>query len=101
MIRTMDPEPAPTRPKPDDRAEVVALLRGFVAQWFRDGREDGLADEAPLVTSGIIDSAGVLEVLDFVERRFGVRILDEEISVQNCNTLAAWGELILSKRPPA
>ncbi len=82
-----------------DRAEVVTQLRAFVAQWFRDGLDDGLSADAPLVTSGIIDSAGVLEVLDFVERRFGVRIADEEISVQNCNTLAAWSELIASKRP--
>jgi acyl carrier protein len=80
------------------RAKILAELRSFVARWFRDGREDGLEADTPLVTSGIIDSAGVLEVVDFVERQFQVEIADDDVSLRNCNTLQAWVDLIRRRR---
>lgn len=84
---------------PPDRARVLRELRAFVAQWFRDGREDGLEPATPLVTSGIVDSAGVLEVVEFVERQYGVAIGDDDVSLQNCNTLAAWADLVFARLP--
>ncbi len=81
-----------------DREAVLAEIRAFVAQWFRDGREDGLAPDAPLVTSGIVDSAGVVDIADFLERRFGVRVQDVDISLENCNTIAGWTDLVLQRR---
>ena len=91
MMRRMPPSPPP------GRAQVVQELRAFVAQWFRGGREEGLRDDTPLVTSGIVDSAGVVEIVDFVEKQFGVAIGDADVSLANCNTLAAWADLVLRK----
>lgn len=81
------------------RRDVLAAIRTFVANWFRDGLEDGLEPDTPLVTSGIVDSAGVLEVVDFVEQRFGVRIEDADISLRNCNTLRGFAELVVRRLP--
>ena len=89
--------PAMPGPPPPPHAQIVAELRGFIAQWFRDGREDGLDGDTPLVTSGIVDSAGVLEVVDFVESRWPVSIGDEDLSLRNCNTLRAWADLVRQK----
>lgn len=88
----MPPAPFP------DRLAVLAEIRTFIANWFRDGREDGLDADTPLVTSGIVDSAGVVEVVEFLERRFGVQFRDEDLSLRNCNTLAGLSELVLSRR---
>ena len=87
-------EPSPSR------ATILAEIRTFVATWFREGREDGLAAETPLVTSGIVDSAGVVEVVEFLERRFRVRIVDEDISLGNCNTLAGLTDLVAGRLGP-
>jgi acyl carrier protein len=84
----MSPPPA------SERASVLAELRGFVANWFRDGKEEGLEEDTPLVTSGIVDSAGVIEVVEFVERRFGVQFADADISLANCNTLRGLRDLV-------
>jgi acyl carrier protein len=81
-----------------DPATVLAEIRTFVANWFRDGREEGLEADTPLVTSGIVDSAGVVEVVEFLERRFGVRLADADISLRNCNTLRWLSELVRSRR---
>jgi acyl carrier protein len=80
-----------------ERRPVLAQIRTFVANWFRDGREDGLEDDTPLVTSGIVDSAGVLEVVEFLEKQFGVRIADTDISLRNCNTLLGLSQLVKSR----
>ncbi|MFN7591327.1 MAG: acyl carrier protein [Planctomycetota bacterium] len=77
---------------------MLAEIRTFVAQWFRDGREDGLEADTPLVTSGIVDSAGVVEVVEFLERRFAVRLGDDDISLRNCNTLRGLSELVARRR---
>lgn len=83
---------------PSNPATVLSEIRTFVAQWFRDGREEGLEADTPLVTSGIVDSAGVVEVVEFLERRFAVRLGDDDISLRNCNTLRGLSELVLSRR---
>lgn len=84
-------------PQPD-RPTILAEIRSFIANWFRDGREDGLEPDTPLVTSGIVDSAGVVEVVEFLERRFGVRLSDADVSLRNCNTLRGLSDLVLSRR---
>lgn len=76
---------------------MLAEIRTFVANWFRDGREDGLEAETPLVTSGIVDSAGVVEVVEFLERRYGIRITDADLSLRNCNTLRGLTDLVQSR----
>lgn len=80
------------------RAAIFAEIRTFVATWFRDGREDGLDPTTPLVTSGIVDSAGVVEVVEFLERRWGVRIGDVDISLRNFDTLAGLTDLVAERR---
>ncbi|MBL8753074.1 MAG: acyl carrier protein [Planctomycetes bacterium] len=87
----------PAAPFPD-RTALLAEIRTFVAGWFREGREDGLEADTPLVTSGIVDSAGVVEIADFLERRFGIRLTDADISLQNCNTLRGLCDLVASRR---
>lgn len=87
----MTAEPLPTRDT------VLAQIRGFVADWFRDGRDEGLETDTPLVTSGIVDSAGVLEIVEFLESRFGVKVEDQDVSLRNCNTLGALSDLVLAR----
>ena len=82
---------------PPSPVAMLAEIRTFVANWFRDGREDGLDAETPLVTSGIVDSAGVVEVVEFLERRYGIRITDADLSLRNCNTLRGLTDLVQSR----
>ncbi|MCR9248277.1 MAG: acyl carrier protein [bacterium] len=88
----MTAEPLPTH------QTILDQIRVFIAKWFRDGREDGLMPDTPLVTSGIVDSAGVLEVVEFLERQFGVQVADQDVSLRNCNTLQALADLVVARR---
>jgi acyl carrier protein len=81
----------------DSRAEVLAAIRRFVVLEFRDGRSEGLAADTPLVTSGIVDSAGILHLIDWLEQTFAIRIEDEAVSAENFDTLEALARLVVAR----
>jgi acyl carrier protein len=56
-----------------------------------------LADDAPLIEGGVIDSMGIFELVSFVEREFGVQIADEELVLDNFRTIGTIARLIDSK----
>jgi acyl carrier protein len=93
MFPPIRPQPMTSTPAPEPK-NVLAEIRSFVANWFRDGKEEGLEDDTPLVTSGIVDSAGVIEVVEFLEKQFRVVVSDSDVSLANCNTLRGLTELV-------
>ena len=46
------------------------------------------------MTSGIVDSAGVIEVVEFLEKQFRVSVSDSDVSLANCNTLRGLTDLV-------
>jgi len=79
------------------RARILAAIRAFVADAFRDGSGRGLTPDLALVTSGIIDSAGVVHVVEFLERTFGIVVADEDVGLANFDSLSAMTELVATK----
>ncbi len=78
--------------------KVLAEIRGFVVATFRRGRGQDIGPATPLLSSGIVDSAGVLQVVRFLQNRFHVRIADEEIVPGNFNSLAAMTALVMGRQ---
>ena len=60
-------------------------------------------DEDVLVDDGIIDSTGVLELIEFLESHFGIEVSEAETLPQNLGSISALTEFIMSKggRPGA
>ena len=84
-------------PTSESRDAIVSVLRRFVADAFRDGRQDDLQGGTRLVSSGIVDSAGVVQLVLFAENRFGVVIDDAEVKLENFDTLDTLADLIQRK----
>jgi acyl carrier protein len=73
---------------PDDPVDFRGELRGFITERFLS--KAGLrsfSDEESFMEKGIIDSTGVLELVEFIEENFGVRVEDEEIIPDNLDSL--------------
>ncbi len=62
-------------------------IREFIIRKFPAARKAGLEDDSPLLESGIIDSLGVLEVVDFLETEFAVQIEDDDLTPENFQTV--------------
>jgi acyl carrier protein len=59
--------------------QIKQELRQFVIDNFLFGRAGDLKDDASFLENGIIDSTGVLELIAFLEERFGLEL--EEIDL--------------------
>jgi acyl carrier protein len=51
----------------------------------------------PLITSGIIDSIGMLGLVDFIESRYAIEFMPREIDVHALDTVERIASLIRAK----
>jgi peptidyl carrier protein len=69
-------------------------IRRFISEELVSG--DGsrsITDDTPL-WEGIIDSIGLVELVGFLEREFGIRIPDTDVTADNFRTVAAIERLV-------
>jgi acyl carrier protein len=63
-------------------------LREFIVENFLYGQEDEqLSNSASLLALGIIDSTGVMELVNFLEQRYQITIDDEELIPANLDSI--------------
>jgi acyl carrier protein len=68
--------------------EVSAVIRQFIVENFIFGEDGNLKDETSFLESGIIDSTGILELVSFLEEKFGISVADEELVPENLDSIA-------------
>jgi len=63
-------------------------IRQFVVENFLFGQNDKQVSETQsFLESGIIDSTGVLELIAFLESKYGISIADEELVPANLDSV--------------
>jgi acyl carrier protein len=81
-----------------DHQTVLARTREYVEEAFLYMRPGFvLRDGDSLFAKGVIDSMGVLELIGFVEREFGVDVGDEDINEENLGTLVDIARYVTSR----
>lgn len=66
---------------------IAQRVRQFIAENFFVSDPSTLEDDVSLITSGFVDSTGLLEVIAFLEAEFGIRIADDETVPENLETI--------------
>jgi acyl carrier protein len=78
--------------------EIKTAVRQFIAENVLLGiHQTSIEDSTPLVTGGLIDSIGMLGLVNFLETRFKVEFVPREIDVHSLDTLEQIEELIRKK----
>jgi acyl carrier protein len=77
---------------------TITHVRQFILEHFPSSRRRSLDDTDPLLESGIIDSLGVLDLVDFIEVKFAVVVADDELVPENFQNIARIAAYIESKR---
>lgn len=62
-------------------------LRVFIYQNFLLGQDFVLGDSDSFLENGVIDSMGVLELVAFLQERYGITVENEELIPNNLDTL--------------
>ena len=80
-------------------AEVKARTRAYVVENFLYMRQDfRFEDGDSLLTKGVIDSLGVMELVEFIGGEFGVEVDPSEITEENFGSLAGIGRYVIGKQ---
>lgn len=62
-------------------------VKAYIVDNFLFGAADGLSDETSFLDEGIIDSTGVLELVEFLEKTFSITVEDEELVPENLDSI--------------
>ena len=74
--------------------EVVDQITAFIAKGILKDPNRQIGDGQPLISSGLIDSFGLVDLALFVEDTFGVRIEDIELTSSVFDTTKELADLI-------
>ena len=78
--------------------EIETEIRKFVAaHYLPDSPVEAITDTMPLITSGIIDSIGMLGLVDFIENHYAIEFMPREIDVHALDTVEPIASLIRAK----
>jgi len=65
----------------------LETVREYVIENFLFGDASQLEDDTSFLESGIIDSTGILELINFIEEKYGIKVDDEELVPENFDSL--------------
>lgn len=79
--------------------DVEKQVRGFIEHYFvaRKAKTD-ITDDESLLDSGLVDSAGIFELVGFLEKEFGIEIDDTEIVPENFDSISTLAAYVRSKQ---
>jgi len=80
-------------------AQIRRELVDFVVANYLFGDESRAPQEDDsLVEGGIIDSTGLMELIEFLESQFGIEVSDDDTVPSNLDTVANLTRFVLSKQ---
>jgi acyl carrier protein len=79
--------------------DVVNEIRNFIVDNFLFGDTTvPLGEDDSLLQKGLIDSTGILEVVQFIEEKFGIAVEDDELVPENLDSISAIARYVMLKQ---
>ena len=66
---------------------IVKIRKFIIENFLFDASDDALQNEVSFLEQGIIDSTGVLELVDWLEEEFEINVEDEELIPENLDSV--------------
>ncbi|MGI9077244.1 MAG: acyl carrier protein [Gemmatimonadaceae bacterium] len=77
---------------------IKATAKEFILKEFLPGvNQSELTNETPLIQGAILDSLATVQLVAFLEERYGIEIEAHEASIDHLNTLSDIAALVQSK----
>lgn len=76
---------------------MQSQIRDFIVENFLFGDDEGLENDTSFLENGIIDSTGILELVEFLDDTFNIQIADEELIPENLGSIDNIVEFISQK----
>ena len=75
----------------------VQQIRTFIVETFLFGDDSTLQDDTSFIQNGIIDSTGILELVNYIEQTYNIKIQDSELIPENLDSLNNIGKFLDQK----
>ena len=72
-------------------------IRRFVFEKFPLAKSRGLEDSSQLLEEGVLDSLGILELVDYLQGEIGVSVEDDDLVPENFASIDAISTFVDSK----
>jgi acyl carrier protein len=80
------------------RTDHKPVIREFLTTNFYVREEEKLTDQVSLLDRGIIDSTGVMEVIEFLQQTFGIEVKDDELLPENLDSISRIDAFVARKQ---
>jgi acyl carrier protein len=68
--------------------DLITSVRAFIVENFLYGEDGNFGEGTSFLENGIVDSTGILELIAFLEQKFGIRVEDDEVIPENLDSLS-------------
>ena len=77
--------------------EIERDIYNFIVEAFLSGQADGLGSDDTLLSTGVIDSTGVTEMVVFLQEHFEIILSGYEIIPENFDSIRDMAALVTNK----
>ena len=78
--------------------QTISKIRSFIFENFLfDADESSLGNDDSFLEQGVIDSTGVLELVEWLEESFSMKVQDEELVPENLDSVNRLATFIAKK----
>lgn len=78
--------------------EIIGSVKQFILEEFLPGENPAaLTPDMQLMTTGILDSLATLELVSFLEKRYGIQLEAHELDPSRIGTLNNIAQLVQTK----
>lgn len=79
--------------------DITTSVREFILKNFIFDGKRPLENGESLIGNGIVDSTGILELISFLEQKFGVHFADDELVADNFDSVTTIAAFVSRKLP--
>ncbi len=76
---------------------IEQKVREYITSELLRESRGKLDRETPLIEEGVIDSLGLFRLVAFIEEAFGVAIQDEDLRLENFQTIRQIGQYVTAR----
>ncbi len=75
--------------------ELSKVIRDYVIrEYLEEGSDQDINETTPLITGGIVDSFSMVSLKRFLEKKYSIRIPDEDATPDAFDTVRSIAELV-------
>jgi len=68
-------------------SDVQNKIRTFIIDNYLFGDDEGLESNTSFLDEGIVDSTGILELIEFISQEFSFTVEDDELVPENLDSI--------------